>query len=264
MTAAGQVPEQPVHDLPVSWSRLVSFMADHLDPGEEIRGALSKTGTAGSPDILLADLANLGWLAEMLATHRAIVVTNRRAFVIRTPWLRRWSIEHVSTRQSVDVVRATPADICLRFAGIGDAIYSFDDSLRQDADGVIRALAGSADIRLLPASAGTGSSVSEVDDTGVWPQRVHRGAADWLALSFGIPLGVLLMLGVLLPLGEPDAAEVTFLFSLVVIVAGVAFGWLLRGANSRRLVLAGEAILGLGLGVGLGFVLVFFVAPPDR
>ena len=262
MMVAGQGPEALVRpDVPESWARLISFMADHLHPDEEIRGVLSETGTGSSAEVLVADLANLGWLVQMFATHRAIVVTNTRAFVIRMPWRRPWSIEHVSRRQSVNVVRATPDDIHLRFAGTGDAVYSFDQSLRQDADGVVRALAGSADIRLLPASDGTRSSASEVDQTGVWPQRVHRRTADWLALFLGMPLGVLLMLGVLVPLGEPDAAEVTFLFSLVVIVAGVTFGWLLRGAKSRRLGLAGEALLGLGLGVGIGFVLVFFVWP---
>jgi hypothetical protein len=258
---AANEPAQVRADLPASWSRLISFMADHLLADEEIRGVLSGTETANSSAVALADIVNLGSVVQMIITRRAIVVTDQRAFVIRMPRFGSWSIEHVAPRESVEVIHATPSSLRLRFPGSGDAVYPFDESLRHDADGVVRALAGSADIRLRSPSAGTRSHPSEVDGTGVWPkQRTHRTAADWLALFLGLPLGVLLMLGVLVPLGEPDAAEVTFLFSLVVIVAGLAVGSLMRGWNSRRLVLAGDVILGLGLGVGIGFLLVF-VAP---
>jgi hypothetical protein len=270
MMATGQSPySSDRSDPPEAPAGLMSFMAEQLVPGERIRAVLRKTKTTSLLALLLDLLMSMIWPAESVATHLAIVVTNQRVFVVD---LGSSSVELVSARQSVEVVRATPADVRLRFDGAREILFAFDKDFRQEADDVIRALAtpaaranpvaaSSPAKRSLGARAGAGSSGSQSDDTGVWPSEVHRGAADSLALFLGLPLGVLLMLGVLVPLGEPDAAEVTFLFSLVVIIVGVTFGALLRGAVWRPLSLAGEAILGLGLGVGIGFVLEFFVSP---
>ena len=259
--ASGQTPNSSEgSDALGAQSGLMLFMADQLRPGEQIRAVLSKTGTESSGAVLLASLINLGWLAESLAGGRAIVVTDQRVFVVHVAPFGSSSVEGVYALQSVDVVRATPVDLRLRFDGTREDVFSFGKDLRQEADDVVRALTPSTPkARSRGVSASVGSTGSQSEDTGVWPTSVHRTTADWLALFLGMPLGVLLMLGVLVPFGEPDAAEVTFLFSLVVIVAGLTVGSVLRGGKSRHLALAGEAILGLGLGVGIGFLLVFVV-----
>jgi hypothetical protein len=144
------------------WSRFAAFVAPRLHPGEQVRAVLSKSGRPRFLIDLLADLVSVGSVADHLATHRAIVVSDRQVFVIRMPWLRSWSYEHVSDLDAVSVagfepgslpaggMLFTPGNLRLQFAGHRqmDFWFGVDGSelrvLRAEAEGVVNALAASA------------------------------------------------------------------------------------------------------------------------
>lgn len=93
-------------------ARLASLVQPHLHPAEPIRAVLTRTGEPTGLLWLLdlvAQMASLYGLADGVATHRAIVVTDRRVFVIRMPWARSWSIERESDLVAVGVSGLSPA-----------------------------------------------------------------------------------------------------------------------------------------------------------
>ena len=73
----------------------------------------------------------------------------------------------------------------------------------------------------------------------------------------GMVLGFGLML-LYVPMGSPDAAEITFTFGLLTIVAGLGVGLPLGRNADPRVAKTGDAVLGVGLGAAIGFLLVFF------
>lgn len=77
-------------------TRLAAFVVPHLQAGEQVRAMLTKTGEPNPLIDLLASFAMLYGLADVVATHRALVVTSRHLLIVHMPWLRAWSIEHVS------------------------------------------------------------------------------------------------------------------------------------------------------------------------
>jgi hypothetical protein len=78
------------------------------------------------------------------------------------------------------------------------------------------------------------------------------GRLRTLAVFIGASLvGLILFFAVYLPAGEPDAAEVTFLLSLVTIGGGLLLGWVFWTGRYPRI---GSALLGIGVGVAIGFV----------
>jgi hypothetical protein len=160
--------EQPRPDSSASagldprWTRLAAFVAPRLDAGEQVRAVLSKSGNPPLLIDVLAGLASLDLLADHIATHRAIVVTDRQVFIVRMPWLRSWSFEHVSDVDAVSVTGLapgslpaggmlfTPGNLRLHFSGNGymDFWFGVDGSelrlLRAEAEAVVNALAASA------------------------------------------------------------------------------------------------------------------------
>jgi hypothetical protein len=121
-------------------ARLVSFVQSHLHPAERIRAVLTRTGEPKGLSWVLetiGELASLYGLGDAVATHRAIVVTDRRVLVIRMPWARSWSLERGSELAAVAVSgleRATqpgggllvkPGSLVLRFGGGRDVEFVF-------------------------------------------------------------------------------------------------------------------------------------------
>jgi hypothetical protein len=121
---------------------------------------LSKSGRPNPLFEFVADFASLYGLANAVTTHRAIVVTNRRVFIIRMPWLRSQSMVHVSDLAAVAVsafvpgslpvggLLFTPGNVRLQFLGLGymDFWFGVDGSelgwLRAEAEAVVKALGG--------------------------------------------------------------------------------------------------------------------------
>src|SRR3989442_6688342 len=67
------------------WTRLATFVAPQLHAGEQVRAILSKSGGPHALLDLLGTFASLYGLADSFATHRAIVLSDRRVFVVRMP-----------------------------------------------------------------------------------------------------------------------------------------------------------------------------------
>lgn len=115
-------------------TQLAGFVEPHLAAGEEIRAILSRTGEPHGLLDSLGQLASLYGLADAVATHRALVVTDRRVFIVRMPWRRTWSIERVADRDAVTIAAFTPGR--LRAGGIsaaaGNLSLLFSDGRRLD------------------------------------------------------------------------------------------------------------------------------------
>ena len=151
------------------WTRYSEIVAPRLAEDEQVRAVLSKSGHPRLLIDILASIVNLDLVADHLATHRAIVVTDRQVFVIRMPFLRSWSVEHVSALNAVSVIAFapgslpaggllfTPGNLRLHFSGSGykDFWFGVDGSelpmLRGEAEAVVKALPASAISRDAPA-----------------------------------------------------------------------------------------------------------------
>ena len=168
-------PERPgaSHDAGLNprWARLAAFIAPRLEPGEEVRAVLSRSGNPNSLIDVLATFVSLYGLADAISTHRAVVVTDRHVFIVRMPWLRSWSVELLSDLDDVAVIGFepgslpaggllfTPGNISLRFSEGRqvDLGFGVDGSdmllLRAEAEAVATAIGAprdDGDARYLP------------------------------------------------------------------------------------------------------------------
>lgn len=141
------------------------------------------------------------------------------------------------------------------------------------AGGFVRPSRG-PDPRLVPATSGRsasswptrgapdkGSAPAAPAQTTYWTRPARRSGrtrAGSLALLMGAALGIIVSFLVYVPAGAPDAAELTFVFGLFTVGAGVAFGMVMRTSTAAALAFIGEALLGLGIGAAIAFVLIFF------